>query len=197
MVYFTSIPSDSAGLESNFQADFRSQSLSDTPGTGLAELLLDIEEYDDEYYGFRVAIPSGWKKIMAEQLEQPDEVVLEPGYSIGFESPNQGHGDTFADYIMIEILPGNDSGLFLSDDGVRHSILVDGKPGWFDKLELDSSDAGLKDVNLTVYQAEIKGLGYTVGFYAIGEPDRDALMSAAFEVMLRTFTFTMEPFATA
>ena len=160
------------------------------------ELLLDIEPYEDLDYGFTIAIPSGWQRIVSAETDEQLE-VLEPGYAVGFESPSQGGKDKFADYILIEILPGADSGSFVTDGSNRSDLLIDGKSAWVDKLDVDGEAAGLDGVALTVYQAEITGLGYTVGLYAIGEADRTELMSAAFEVMVRTLQFTENPFDTA
>ncbi len=157
------------------------------------ELLLEIEPYKDLDYGFTVAIPSGWQRIVSAETDEQLE-VLEPGYAVGFESPSQGGKDDFADYILIEILPGADSGSFVTDGSNRSDVFIDGKPAWVDKLDVDGDAAGLDGVELTVYQAEITGLGYTVGLYAIGEADRTELMSAAFEVMVRTLQFTANPF---
>ena len=155
-----------------------------------------IENYDDDYYGFSVAVPSGWVKVTAvEKLE--DFAILEPGYSIGFEAPIEGIDDLFIDYIMIEILPGADSGAFETDGSNRLDMSIDSRPAWVDKLTVNAAVYGLDDIELTVYQAQITGLGYTVGLYAIGEPGREKTMAAAFELMVRTFSFFIEPYSTA
>ena len=159
------------------------------------ELLMDIEYYEDDDYGFSVAIPAGWNKIVAVQPN--DLSIFEPGYTVGFEAPKSGEYDLFADYIMIEILPGSDSGAFETDGSNRIDVSIDGRPAWIDMLDIKATETGLQDVDLTIYQAQITGLGYTVGLYAIGEPDREELMSAAFEILVRTFGFYLEPFETA
>lgn len=160
-----------------------------------AERLVALQSYTDNDYGFSVAIPSGWQKIVS--VDEVDLELLEPGYAVGFESPNQGGGDHFADYIMIEILPGKDSGVFHSDGVNRKQVSIDGKSAWIDSLKITGAGMDLEDVILSVYQAEIIGLGYTIGLYAIGDQARDGLMAAAFEVMVRTFRLTGQPFATA
>ncbi len=160
------------------------------------DLLLDIEYYEDDDYGFSVAIPAGWQKVVAVQSEE-NFGILEPGYTVGFEAPKYGEMDLFADYIMIEILPGNDSGAFETDGSNRIEVSIDGSPGWIDMLDIKATETGLKDVELTIYQAQISGLGYTVGLYAIGEPDRGELMSTAFKLLVRTFGFLVEPYSTA
>ncbi|NND90721.1 MAG: hypothetical protein HKN42_07630 [Granulosicoccus sp.] len=178
------------------------------------ELLLDIEAYEDPDYGFSVAIPTGWRKIVTAEPERDPQSaraviddtqegaaasmsleLLEPGYAVGFESVQQNRDDRFADYILIEILPGNASGLFYSDGLQRQPVTIDGRSAWYDRLEVDEASSGLTDVDLVIYQAEFSGLGYTVGLYAIGEPEREAIMSTAFGVMLSTFKVTRAPFS--
>ena len=158
--------------------------------------LREITSYDDENYGFSVAVPAGWQKIIAMDIPE-DYDVLEPGYAIGFEAPLEGGGDMFTDYIMIEIMPGNDSGAFDTDGSNRVEVSIDGRPAWIDTLSVNAASLGLSDIELTVYQAQISGLGFTVGLYAIGEPDREELMSEAFELLVRTFVFYVEPYETA
>lgn len=161
-----------------------------------SDSIFSIENYDDDDYGFSVAVPAGWSRVVAtETLEGLD--VLEPGYAIGFEAPHEGSGDLFADYIMIEILPGTDSGVFETDGSNRLNVSIDSRPAWVDKLDVNAAVYGLENINLTVYQAQISGLGYTVGLFAIGEADREEIMAAAFELMVRTFSFFIEPYSTA
>lgn len=158
--------------------------------------LFDIENYDDDDYGFSVAIPAGWTKVIAAEKTE-DVEILEPGYAVGFEAPNEGADDLFADYIMIEILPGAESGAFATDGSNREDVLIDRRPAWIDKLHVKAAVHGAEDFDLTVYQAQITGLGYTVGLYAIGEPGREEMMAAAFELLIRTFSFIVEPYTTA
>jgi hypothetical protein len=183
-----------------------------------ARSLLDIEAYEDPDYGFKVAIPRGWRKIVTAKPEkyeswngtsdfvsgaQLNEALssgvelqsLEPGYAVGFESVQQGLDDHFADYILVEILPGSDSGLFAADGRYRHPVTIDGHATWYDRLLVDRASSGLTDVDLVIYQAEFSGIGFTVGLYAIGEPARERIMSAAFAVLLQTFTITRAPFS--
>jgi len=160
------------------------------------ESIFNIENYDDDAYGFSVAIPAGWAKVVAVETIQ-ESIVLEPGYAIGFEAPHSGAEDSFADYIMIEILPGTDSGAFETDGSNRLDVYIDTRPAWIDQLDVNAEVYGLENVDLTVYQAQISGLGFTVGLYAIGEKGRKDTMAAAFELMVRTFSFYLEPYSTA
>ncbi len=182
------------------------------------ELVLDIEHYDDLDYGFSVAIPAGWRRVVSAEPEEKavsnvpagvetgsiqsegvssgaDIPALEPGYAVGFESAHQHDDDQFADYILVEILPGDSSGLFAADANHRQSILIDGRPAWYDRLEIKQSSTGLTDVDLVIYQAELAGVGYTVGLYAIGEHTSERIMAIAFEVMLQTFRVERPPFS--
>lgn len=178
------------------------------------ERLLEIEPYEDLDYGFKVAIPVGWRKIVTAESEETTvaahgtatgsdyessdpaiPVSLEPGYAVGFESVQQNEDDRFADYILIEVLPGEESGRFEADDSLRQPVTIDGRNTWFDRLEIDQVNSGLIDVDLIVYQAELSGVGYTIGLYAIGEPIREPLLAMAFEVMLQTFKIVRDPFS--
>ncbi len=177
------------------------------------ERLLAIEAYEDLDYGFKVAIPVGWRKIVTadsfsdsganassmpgsgqESVSTAMPLSLEPGYAVGFESVQQNPDDRFADYILIEVLPGGESGRFDADHSLRQPVTIDGRKTWFDRLEIDQVSSGLTDVDLVVYQAELSGVGYTVGLYAIGEPIREPLLAMAFEVMLQTFKVIRDPF---
>ncbi len=168
----------------------QSESLPSTEFT--YELLTDLDTYENADYGFSVAIPAGWSPVIAEV--DKEDIFIEPGYAIGFESSRQGKNDRFADYILVEVLPGRDSGLFETDGRQRQMIKVNGKTGFREHLRIDGRENGLSAIDLIVHQAEIQGLGYTIGFYAIGEPFNEVMMRDAFDVMLRTFHLKSSPF---
>lgn len=182
---------------------------------GMVERIADIELYEDLNYGFTVAVPVGWTRIVAadalesssdERLDEssvsqstsvrpePESLVLEPGYAVGFESASRELDDPFTDYILIEILPGKDSGLFQADLAQRRYITVDDHRASLDRIEISRENSDLTDVDLIVYQSEFSGLGYTVGLYAIGELIREPLLAMAFAVMLQTFEVKQDPF---
>ena len=73
-------------------------------------------------------------------------------------------------------------------------IKVNGKSGFREQLRIDGRENGLSAIDLIVHQAEIHGLGYTIAFYAIGEPANEVMMRDAFDVMLRTFRLKNSPF---
>ncbi|ASJ72368.1 hypothetical protein [Granulosicoccus antarcticus] len=181
-------------------------------GTSI-ELLLDIEPYEDAGYGFSMAIPAGWRRIVTAEVSDAvdsqteviasmqaaeagfDSLWLEPGYAVGFESAQQHADDQFADYILVEILPGDASGLFAADASRRKRVVIDGRPASYDRLEIKQASSGLTDVDLVIYQAELSGVGYTVGLYSIGERGSEKIMAIAFEVMLQTFRIDNPPFS--
>ena len=156
------------------------------------EMLTDLDTYENTDYGFSVAVPAGWSPVIADVDD--NDGFLEPGYAIGFESSRQGKDDRFADYILVELLPGRDSGLFETDGRQREMIKVNGKSGFREHLRIDGRENGLSAIDLIVHQAEIQGLGYTIAFYAIGEPANEVMMRDAFDVMLRTFRLKNSPF---
>lgn len=155
-----------------------------------------LEHYLDPELGFSLAIPHGWTAVVAAETDE-QLAMLEPGYAVGFESRPEHATDRYADYLMIEVLPGRDSGRFASDGRTRRETVIDGRRGWRERLELVAEPAEAVRVELVVYQAELVGLGYTIGFYAVGEPAREALLADAFEAMLRTFSLHRPPFATS
>lgn len=182
-------------------------------GETSVELVLDIEAYEDADYGFSMAIPVGWRRIVTAETSDVgesqaevlasmqaadsgfDSLWLEPGHAVGFESSQQHADDQFADYILVEILPGDASGLFAADASRRRQIQIDGRPAIYDRLEIEGGSSGLTDVDLVIYQAELSGVGYTVGLYAIGESSSEKLMAIAFEIMLQTFRIETAPFS--
>ena len=172
---------------------------------------LELNAYVDPDFGFSVATPAGWRAVVAAESDA-QMAMYEPGYALAFESPRDDD-DLFADYLMVEILPGSESGLFETDGSRRRATRVDGRPAWRDELRLPmtvpapiasaiapdaggSTPAGAREaeVELAIYQASFAGLGFTVSLYAIGEGSRGDFMAGAFEIMLRTFRLGDEPF---
>jgi len=146
----------------------------------------EIRSYTDHDFAFSMAVPLDWAKIIADEpLSEIDE--LETAYAVGFESPRTYEGDRFADYIMVEILPGAESGAFETDGSLAKTILIDGFPAEEDELLLRDYVVGGEALDLQVYQAELYRLGYTVGFYAIGELREADALREAFRLMIETF----------
>lgn len=157
------------------------------------DVLVELEAYLDPDFGFELAVPRGWTAVVAAE-DDASLALLEPGYAVGFESPQQHVGDVFSDYLMVEIMPGDESGAFDTDERKRRDVTIDGHTGWRDELALQADVSGTPAVDLIVQQASISGVGYTIGLYAIGEPARRAFLDDAFEVMLRTFRLPVAPF---
>jgi len=153
-----------------------------------------IVAYNDLDYGFQLAVPDTWSQIYAAEDDLESD-VLEPGYAVGFESPRSEAQDTFADYLMVEILPGAHSGAFASDGTQTKVVMVDGRVAITDKVELDGFDIGGEQIDLIVFQAEIVELGYTVGIFVIGEKREAAVLADAFALALKTFKVPDDPFS--
>ncbi len=146
----------------------------------------EIRSYIDSDFNFEMAVPNGWTLIIADEpLSEIDE--LETSYAVGFESPRSDENDHFSDYIMVEIIPGSISGAFETDGSLERTILIDGRPAKEDELLLRDYEVAGDKLDLQVFQAELYGLGYSVGFYAIGEHREAAVLRDAFRLMIQTF----------
>ena len=162
------------------------------------ESILALERYEDQDYGFTLAVPAGWTRVFAalpdgtEVGNWPDE--LEPGYAVGFESPRSGSRDRFADYILIELLPGDEFGLFDATEAQQHYFQSEQTQIAYDQLSIDSSVDDAIDVDLVIFQRGVQAFGYTLAFYAIGEPANEKILFEAFQIMLRTFEQIEDPF---
>ncbi len=164
---------------------------------------LSLERYDDLDYGFSVAVPAGWSKIVLGESAEQSEIEFatsgsplwsEPGYTVGFESPRGDKPDQFADYILIEVLPGDDTGLFDTTQADQRVLHVGHQSIDYDQLFVDSEKDDTIDVDLVIFQRGVQALGYTLSFYAIGEPANEQALFDAFQIMLRTFYQSSEPF---
>lgn len=163
----------------------------DTASLPLGELV----RYDDPEFGFSMAIPDRWHIIVTENEEPvPDPWYQDPGYSIGFESPRSGPADQFSDYIMVEILPGAESGAFETDGSHTQWVHINGALASRDRLHLPDFRIRDRAFDLVVHQAVITELGYTIGFFAVGEPGASVQLEAAFEALIRTFQYQHIPF---
>ncbi len=148
--------------------------------------ITEIREYIDQDFQFSMAVPADWNQIIADEpVSEFDQ--LETIYAVGFESVQSGAGDTFADYIMVEITPGLETGAFETDGSLRRTIQIDGHPAIEDELQLENYRIEGRHIDLQVYQAELYQLGYTVGFYAIGEHREASRLRDAFRLMIETF----------
>jgi hypothetical protein len=153
----------------------------------------EIRSYQDADFSFTLAVPANWTRIVANEPESELD-KLETVYAVGFESPKTSDNDQFADYIMIEIIPGSESGAFETGGEHTKTIVIDGHPAQQDKLSLTDFQIADHKLDLQVYQAELVGLGYTVGFYAIGEHREASVLRDAFRLMIETFKLPPQPF---
>ena len=171
---------DRLGLSIHVQAVFSEKSIDTLPA------IKEIRSYTDSDFNFTMAVPNDWVPILADEpLSEIDE--LETAYAVGFESPRTDEKDRFADYIMVEIIPGKESGAFETDGSLAKAILIDGHPAKEDSLLLKDYLVAGDNLDLQVYQAELYRLGYSVGFYAIGEHREAVALRDAFRLMIETF----------
>ncbi len=151
--------------------------------------------YHDDDYGFSMAVPEGWRKILT--VEGDDEGSTDDGYAVGFESKRSHDEDVFADYIMIELLPGGHTGAFETDGAHTNVVIVDGIPAITDQAWLNDFEISENEIDLVVFQAEIVEPGYTIGIYVIGEQAEAVVLEDAFTLVLKTLKLPEEPFSTS
>ena len=96
---------------------------------------------------------------------------------------------------MVELLPGNESGVFETDGSEQTLFELDGDIAVRDRLDLPSQPVGDASLHLTVFQAEQRGVGYTLAIYAVGEAAEADWLGAVFELILATFKKPDEPFS--
>lgn len=151
-----------------------------------------IRHYEDNVYEFSMAVPSNWKAIQANDVDDGGE--LNSGYSIGFTSPRFSEEDPYSEYVMVELLPGIETGAFETDGSSRQVITIDGAPAIRDRLFIPADPDATDSVELVVYQAQIIEPGFTIGIYAVGEISEADWLKDAFEIVLRTITIPKAPF---
>ncbi len=153
-----------------------------------------IVPYFDHDYGFEIAVPEHWSRNVAVTGDEQSQ-ELEPGYAVGFESALSGPNDVFADYLMVEILPGAYTGAFETDGSQTRVEMVDSRVAVVDRVNLDGFEIASDRIDLVVFQAEIVELGFTVGIFVIGEQHEAAVLEDAFELALKTFKVPDDPFS--
>lgn len=157
---------------------------------------LTFVDYNDVEFGFSMAVPKHWNQL--PPLEIPEyELLNERGYSVMFESPMENPSDVYSDYIMVEVLPGIETGAFISDGEHRALVTVDGQTAVEDKILLTEFPVGDMELDLTIRQAEIAQLGYTVGLYAVGTKDNARMLEEAFQALLHSFKLPKQPYLMA
>jgi len=166
--------------------------------TDTIEPITDLERYEDADYGFTMAIPAGWRRIVAANVDSEDSddvtALPEPGFAVGFESPRSSGTDRFADYILLEILPGNDTGLFESTPEDLRYLAIGEFDLAYERLTIDPATDDNSEVELVIFQRGVQAFGYTLGFYAIGEPANEQTLFDAFRIMLISFEQLSDPF---
>ena len=98
---------------------------------------------------------------------------------------------------MVEVLPGNETGAFISDGEHRSLVTVDGQTAVEDKILLTNFPVGDMELDLSIRQAEIAQLGYTVGLYAVGTKDNARMLEEAFQALLYSFKLPKQPYLMA
>lgn len=153
-----------------------------------------LRAYVDADFGFRAAVPQGWRTIIAAESEDESE-AFEPSYAVGFEMPRTHRQDVFSDYLMIEISPGSVDAAFAQGSDRSDVIWVDGYKTARERVLLNAHETSNGEhIDLVVHQATLRGVGFTVGLYGVSEPKAEEVMHAAFIVLLKTFDLLEDPY---
>jgi len=140
---------------------------------------LTFVDYDDKDFGFSMVVPKNWEQL--PPLDIPEyELLDERGYSVMFESPLQNLSDVYSDYIMVEVLPGNETGAFISDGKHRALVSVDGQTAVEDKIFLPDFPVGEIELDLSIRQA-----------------DNARMLEEAFQALLYSFKLPKQPYLMA
>jgi len=164
-----------------------------TPHSAPTDVNLSFIEYTDADFGFSMLVPQHWTVIHTDSATE-EWLDTEPGYSVVFESPSQGEGDIYADYIMVEVLPGIETGAFESSGERRQVVIIDGQKAVQDQITLMGFPFENTELDLSVWQAEIAQLGYTVGLYAIGTHNNARMLEDAFQALVHSFQLPKQPY---
>ena len=164
------------------------------PSTSVAGLITEVETYRDVDFDFHLDVPAGWTPTVAFPDEDGIDYGLVIPHTVSFEAPRENEADVFSDYVMVEIIPGSHSGQFITDGSRAIEVMIDGLSGKRESLAIDEHVIEGETLDLIVHQAEIRATGYSVGFFAIGEPKNRQLLDDAFELMIRSFQFSVPPY---
>ena len=160
--------------------------------------ITSFEWYEDHDYGFSIAVPSGWSRLVVAPtdglLTDSHAIALESAYAVGFALPQSENVDSFSDYILIELIPGEEFELFDSAEAEQHFIDPEKRQLPYDRLTIEGEKDHATNGELVILQHGVQSLGYTLAFYAIGEPAKEHVLLDAFQMMILTYKQLRQPF---
>lgn len=146
-------------------------------------------EHTDPVAGFALTLPDKWfRRVLNDSPEDSggDEQQA-GGYAVTYLSPLTSDDDTFADYIMVELLPGDATGFTANTRTERQNIKVDGITAIRERIELLEYPVADGDIDLVAYQTIVTRARYSLGIYAVGQRHESVALESLFSRVIETF----------
>jgi len=113
---------------------------------------------------------------------------------VTFESPPSNATDTFADYLMIEILPGRAEPGFSQVPDERVPMQFNGSEVFRERFILDDFPIEDTQIDLVAWQINLVSDEYTIALYAVGERREDPRLERFLIELAHAFAIRRAPF---
>jgi len=151
---------------------------------------LEWVNHTDPAGGFDARVPRFWQRI--HRVTPGD-----PGVTISFESPPSGPEDRFADYLMIDIQPGNRVTILEERATEIVPMRINGRTVLRERIVLSQHPVADTYIDLVAWQLTWRHTGYSVGIYAIGEQREEARIERLLIEFADSFSLPAPPFMVA
>ncbi len=149
----------------------------------------DWIDHTDPVVRFALTLPEHWyRRVLNDEALEPDNrTPQEQGYAVTYLSPLTSDSDPFADYVMVELLPGESSGFSSDSKTERRVIRVDGVSALRERIELPAYPVDQHRIDLVAYQTIVTQKRYTLGIYVVGQHIEAAALDALFTRIIESF----------
>jgi len=148
---------------------------------------LELTGYVDPLAGFSARVPLNWQRV---QISAPSDA----GVTVSFESPPTGLDDLFADYLMVDIQPGQRVEVLAAPSDEQILMQIAGLEVYRERIPLDHHPVAGIHLDLVVWQVTFRQPGYAVGIYAIGERREEARLERLLIEFAHSFELPAPPF---
>lgn len=149
--------------------------------------------YVDPVSGFNARAPVGWSvSTLGEASEtsfKSNSWFDSEGYAVTFQSPASSSDDNYSDYIMVELLPFAPAAGFISENGERIEVTIDGRSAYRERIVMLDFPVEDSTIDLVAYQLITEELGYSMGLYVVGELREDIRLQEIFTTFMQHFVF--------
>lgn len=144
-------------------------------------------DYIDPLVGYEAQVPKGWQRVA---LDEPGDI----GFSVSFESPPSHEQDSFSDYLLVEVLPGQLPEGFPVEPDERTVMQVAGQNVYRERIVLKDYPVGGTTIDLVAWQLKLVQNDYSVGMYVVGEQFNAAQLERILIEFAYSFTLHQSPF---